>query len=176
LKFTPVDIPGVFLVDIEPIGDDRGFFARSWCRDEFASHGLDPSLVQCSISFNRLKATLRGMHYQVAPRQEAKLVRCTMGSIFDVVADLRAGAAVFPKWRGFELKATTHRMLFVPKGVAHGFVTLENNTEVLYQMSEVFDPGCARGFRWNDPAFGIEWPLAPVVMSERDRSYPDFSR
>jgi len=115
LKFTPVDIPGVFLVDIEPIGDDRGFFARSWCRDEFASHGLDPSLVQCSISFNRLKATLRGMHYQVAPRQEAKLVRCTMGSIFDVVADLRAGAAVFPKWRGFELKATTHRMLLSPR-------------------------------------------------------------
>jgi dTDP-4-dehydrorhamnose 3,5-epimerase len=175
MKFIPTGIAGAFLLELELIEDERGFFARSWCRDEFASQGLNPSLAQCNVSFSRRKGTLRGMHYQVLPHQEAKLVRCTMGRVFDVIADLRGGSPNSPKWRGFELSAKNRHMLFIPEDVAHGFITLEDNTEVLYQMSDIFDPICARGFRWDDPAFGIDWPISPKVMSDRDRSYPDFT-
>jgi dTDP-4-dehydrorhamnose 3,5-epimerase len=174
MKFLETKIPGVFEISIEPKTDERGFFARSWCAQEFESHGLNPRLAQCSISFNTHKGTLRGVHYQVAPYQEAKLVRCTRGAIFDVAIDLRPQSPTFKAWVSAVLTAELRNMLFVPEGCAHGFLTLENDTEVLYQMSEVFDPDSARGVRWNDPAFQIAWPARVEQISERDRTCPDF--
>jgi dTDP-4-dehydrorhamnose 3,5-epimerase len=174
MKFLETKIPGVFEISIEPKTDERGFFARSWCAQEFERHGLNPRLAQCSISFNTHKGTLRGVHYQVAPYQEAKLVRCTRGAIFDVAIDLRPQSPTFKAWVSAVLTAELRNMLFVPEGCAHGFLTLENDTEVLYQMSEVFDPDSARGVRWNDPAFQIAWPARVEQISERDRTCPDF--
>jgi dTDP-4-dehydrorhamnose 3,5-epimerase len=174
VKFTPTEIPGAFLVDIEPIEDQRGFFARTWCREEFSQQGLNPHLAQSSVSFNRSQGTLRGMHYQVSPHQEAKLVRCTMGTIYDVIVDLRADSPTLRRWIGIDLSAVNRRMLFIPEGLAHGFITLQDDTEVLYQMSCAYHAGSARGIRWDDPAFGIRWPTAPKLISERDRTYPDF--
>lgn len=173
--FTPTPIPGAWIVDIEPREDARGFFARSWCREEFSRHGLDARLVQCSISFNRRRHTLRGMHYQAEPHQEPKLVRCTRGRMWDVVLDLRRDSPAFRRWHGVELTAENRRALFVPAGCAHGFLTLEDNVEVLYQMGEFYHPESARGVRWNDPAFGIAWPADAPLLSERDASYPDFT-
>ncbi|HEX3159055.1 MAG TPA: dTDP-4-dehydrorhamnose 3,5-epimerase [Gemmatimonadaceae bacterium] len=174
MRFIETRIPGAFIVDIEPRRDERGFFARSWCRDEFRAAGLEADLAQCSISYNATRGTLRGMHYQAAPHGEAKLVRCTAGAIHDVIVDLRPGSPTFCQWVATELTASSHRMLYVPDGLAHGFQTLEDGSEVFYQMSVPYHASSARGVRWNDPAFDIAWPLAHPLLSERDRSYPDF--
>jgi len=174
MKFLETGIPGVFKIRIEPKPDERGFFARTWCPKEFESHGLDPKLAQCSISFNTHKGTLRGMHYQVAPYQETKVVRCTRGAIFDVAIDLRPQSRTFKSWVSDILTAEDRNMLCIPEGCAHGFLTLEDGCEVLYQMSEVFDAGAARGVRWDDPAFQIAWPGKVEVITERDRTYPNF--
>ncbi len=173
--FTGLQLQGAFTIDPEALEDERGFFARTWCHREFEAHGLNPRLVQCSISFNKKRGTLRGMHYQVKPYQEAKLVRCCRGAIYDVIIDLRPDSLTFKRWQAFELTADSRRMLYVPEGFAHGFQTLEDKTEVFYQMSEFYAPECARGLRWNDPAFGIRWPSGDLIISERDRSYPDFT-
>lgn len=172
MRFIPTPLDGAFVVELEPIEDERGFFARSFCEREFARHGLEPRIAQCNVSYNRRRGTLRGMHYSVAPHAEAKLVRCTSGAIFDVVVDLRPGSASLHRWYGVELSAANRRMLFVPTGLAHGFQTLTDDAEVFYQMSEFYDPECARGVRWDDPRFAISWPLADAVVSDKDRSYP----
>lgn len=172
MKFTETSLPGAYLIEIEPIEDERGFFARSWCREEFRERGLNPNLAQCNISFNRQKGTLRGMHYQIKPREEAKLVRCTRGAIYDVIVDLRPESPAHKKWIAVELTANNRKALYAPEGFAHGFQTLEDDTEVFYQMSEAYYPECARGVRWDDPVLGIEWPLAAVILSGKDSSYP----
>lgn len=164
------------MIEPEKLRDGRGFFARTFCRREFEEHGLDPDVVQCNISFNKRAGTLRGMHYQVAPYAEAKLVRCTAGAIYDVVVDLRPTSPSFKKYAAFELTAENCTMVYIPEGFAHGFQTLKDDTEVFYQMSQIYAPDCARGVRWNDPAFGIEWPAAERIMVERDQQYPDFQQ
>lgn len=173
--FTETDIPGVVIVDVEKIGDERGFFARSFCAEAFRKQGLVSSFVQANVSFNREPATLRGMHYQAEPQPEAKLVRCTRGAVFDVVVDLRPESPAFCRWIGMELAADDHRAVYVPPGCAHGFVTLEADSEIFYLMGAAYDPDLARGVRWNDPAFAIEWPIEPAVISVRDASFPDFA-
>jgi len=173
--FRDTKIRGAVEIHVEPKPDERGFFARTWCQGEFEKSGLNPRLVQCNISFNTRKSTLRGMHYQVALRAEAKLVRCTRGAIYDVVIDLRPGSPTFKKWIAVVLTAEKRNMIYVPEGCAHGFLTLADETEVFYQMSEFYSPESARGVRWNDPAFQIAWPEKAEVISERDRSYPDFA-
>jgi len=155
--------------------DERGFFARTFCRQEFEAHGLNPEVVQCNVSFNERKGTLRGMHYQAAPFAEAKLVRCTSGSIYDVIIDLRPTSATFKKHFAVELSAENGRMLYIPEDFAHGFQTLQNDTEVFYQMAQRYSAEHARGVRWNDPAFGIEWPEGERIIIERDQNYPDFA-
>lgn len=174
MLFTPVKLKGAFIIEPERLEDDRGFFARTWCQREFEAHGLSPRLVQCSISFSKTRGTLRGMHYQTAPYEEAKIVRCTMGAIYDVIIDLRPGSPTFKDHFAVLLTAETRKMLYVPEGCAHGFQTLEDNTEVVYQMSEFYHPD-VRGVRWDDPTFGIPWPPDERVISERDRTYPDFT-
>jgi dTDP-4-dehydrorhamnose 3,5-epimerase len=174
MKFTELELSGAFLVDLEPIEDERGFFARSFCRQEFAARGLNPAVAQCNISFNRQRGTLRGLHYQAPPKGEAKLVRCTRGALYDVVADLRPGSPTFCRWSAVQLSAENYQMLYIPAGLAHGFQTLRDDTELFYQMSEFYDPGSARGLRWDDPTFQINWPLPITAVSERDRSYPPF--
>ena len=175
MKFAETILRGAFVIEIESIEDERGFFARTFCRQEFEAHGLNPDLAQCSISFNRRKGTLRGMHYQVKPHEEAKVVWCIAGAIHDVIIDLRPASPTFKRWHAVELKAGTHRMVYVPEGVAHGFQTLKDDTVVFYQISEFHDATFARGVRWDDRAFRIVWPESPSTISERDRSYPDFS-
>jgi dTDP-4-dehydrorhamnose 3,5-epimerase len=174
MTFHETELPGVFEIHIERNTDERGFFARSWCRGEFEAHKLNPGLVQCNISFNTSKGTLRGIHYQSDPFGEAKVVRCTSGAIYDVVVDLRAGSPTFKKWAAVVLSSDNRHMLYIPEGIAHGFLTLADNTEVFYQMSEFYHPESANGVRWNDPAFQIAWPSKVEVISERDRTYPDF--
>lgn len=171
--FTETKLKGAYIIDPELIQDERGFFARTWCHQEFEARGFNPQLAQCSISFNVKKGTLRGMHYQVAPCEEAKLVRCTMGAIYDVIIDLRSESSTFKQWLAVELSANNRHMLYVPEGFAHGFQTTEDNTEVLYQMSEFYAPEYARGIRWNDSVFEIRWPVAERIMSARDQQYPD---
>lgn len=175
MKFVETPLKGAFIIELEPVVDERGYFARSWCRREFADHGLNLPLVQCNISFNRRKGTLRGMHYQTAPHAEAKLVRCTRGRIWDVIIDLRPDSATFKHWYGLELAAGGGRLLYVPEGFAHGFQTLTDETELFYQVSEAYHAECTRGVRWNDPAFGIEWPAREPIISPRDQSFPDFA-
>src|ERR1700690_1417856 len=172
--FQETKLAGVFEVDLELRTDERGFFARSWCRREFEEHGLNPSLAQCSVSFNKRKGTLRGMHFKAAPSPEVKLVRCTMGAIYDVVIDLRPQSPTFKKWIGIVLTPQNRHMIYVPEGCAHGFMTLQDESEIFYQISEFFAPELARGVRWDDPAFGVSWPERVEVISERDRTYPDF--
>lgn len=172
--FEDTEIPGVAVVDLERITDDRGFFARGFCAREFAERGLCESFVQANISFNRHRGTLRGMHYQAEPKPEPKLVRCTRGAIYDVAVDLRPDSPTLYRWAGRELTADNYRALFIPAGCAHGFVSLTDDTEVFYLMGAAYDPALARGVRWNDPAFAIVWPLQPTTLSERDASYPDF--
>lgn len=169
-------LKGVYIIEIDPTEDDRGFFARSFCAKEFEKYGLNPYVAQCSISYNEKKGTLRGMHYQVAPHEEAKLVRCTMGAIYDVGIDLRQDLPTFKEWVAIELTMSNHRMLYIPEGVAHGFQTLEDHTEVFYQMSEFYHPECSRGVRWDDPAFGIRLPLPIRVIKKEDLTYPDFKK
>ena len=172
--FTETKIPRVFEINLDLRTDDRGFFARSWCLREFEEHGLNPRTVQCNVSFNAKKGTLRGMHYQDAPFAEAKIVRCTQGSIYDVIVDLRPASKTFKQWVGLELTATQRNAVYIPEGCAHGFLTLEDNTELFYQMSEFYHPELSRGVRWNDPAFQIAWPAEVKTISERDATYPDF--
>lgn len=174
MEFVKTKLEGVFEIHIDPKCDERGFFARTWCTEEFQNHGLNPTLTQCSISFNTRKGTLRGIHFQGAPRQEAKLVRCTQGAIYDVAVDLRPNSPTFRQWVAATLTAENRHMFYVPEGCGHGFLTLEDNTEVFYQISEFYAAECSRGYRWSDPAFGIVWPDEVAVISERDRSYPDF--
>jgi len=172
--FIEIQLKGAYIIQPEKLEDERGFFARSWCEREFAAHNLNPRTVQCNISFNRKKGTLRGMHYQAAPRAEAKLVRCTRGTIYDVIIDLRPKSPTFKQHVAEVLTVDDHKMLYIPEGFAHGFQTLEDNAEVFYQISEFHAPECARGVRWNDPAFAIEWPISEPIMLKRDRNYPDF--
>jgi dTDP-4-dehydrorhamnose 3,5-epimerase len=173
--FTKTKIKDACIIDLEKHEDERGFFARSWSGDEFHAQSLTAKIVQCSVSMNYKKGTLRGMHYQAAPFREAKIVRCTQGAIYDVVLDLRQESVTFLQWIGVELTAANHKMFFIPEGCAHGFQTLEDQSEVFYQISEKYSPDHARGVRWNDLAFGIIWPLNVEVISERDNNYPDFT-
>jgi len=175
LKFIPTALEGAYIIDVEEIEDERGFFARSWCADELRFRGLDANLAQCSISFNKKRGTLRGMHYQGAPHEEAKIVRCTAGSIYDVIVDMRHESATFKQWLSVELSAENRRMIYVPVGFAHGFQSLIENTEVFYMVSEFYRPESSRSLRWNDPQFAIEWPHEEHrVISFRDRNCPDF--
>jgi len=176
LIFEPTSIPDVVVVRPERHDDERGFFARVWSADEFSGHGLDPRLVQTSVSWNRHRGTLRGMHYQVAPFEEAKLVACVRGAVHDVAVDLRPGSPSFRRWLGVRLDAQRLEMLYLPPGVAHGFLTLHDDTLVQYMISERYSPEHARGVRFDDPAIGIEWPETPRVVSERDRSFPLLER
>lgn len=172
--FSKTHLADAFIIDIEKKEDKRGFFARSWCRREFEAHGLTSNLVQCNISFNPLKGTLRGMHRQKKPFEEAKLVRCTKGAIYDVIVDLRENSPTYRKNLGVTLTDDNWRMIYIPEGFAHGFLTLKDNTEVFYQLSEYYMPDSQQGFRWNDPALAIIWPSKPVIISNRDRDYPDL--
>jgi dTDP-4-dehydrorhamnose 3,5-epimerase len=174
MHFSELGIAGAFEITIEPHSDERGFFGRSWCQREFEEKGLSSRLSQCNVSFNRRQGTLRGMHYQDAPFPECKLVRCTKGAIYDVVVDLRADSATFRRHCAAILAPQKLNMMYVPEGCAHGFLTLEDDTEVFYQMSEFYVPELSRGFRWDDPSFAINWPSPIKVISDRDRGYPDF--
>ncbi len=174
MLFTQTDLESAYIVEVERLEDERGFFARTWCQQEFSNWGLDANLLQCSISFNKKKGTLRGMHLQLPPSAETKLVRCTQGAIYDVIIDLRSSSRTYMQWTAVELTAENRKALYIPKGFAHGFQTLEDNTEIFYQMSEFYNPNFARGFRWNDPSFNIHWPEAVTIMSGRDREYKDF--
>ena len=174
MQFLETRLPGVFEIRPEPHCDHRGFFARTWCRDEFEAHGLNPRLVQCSISFNTSRGTLRGMHFQLAPHAETKLVRCTSGAIYDVILDLRTDSPTYREWVGVCLTAQNRHMIYVAEGCAHGFITMQDQTEVFYQMSDFHAPAAARGVRWNDPAFGIAWPTEVQVISDRDATWPAF--
>jgi dTDP-4-dehydrorhamnose 3,5-epimerase len=174
MKFTPTKITGAYLIEIEPILDERGFFARSFCTDEFQQHGLNANFVQCNVSFTSQRGTIRGMHYQVTPDTETKLVRCTRGAIYDVILDLRPESPTFKQWLAAELTADNHQMFYIPPGCAHGFQTLLDDTEVFYQMSGGYNADAARGVKWNDPAFRIKMPLVVTIINQRDLSYDDF--
>ena len=173
--FNKTNFRGVFIIEIEREEDERGFFARIWDKKEFERHNINSKIIQCSISFNKKKGTLRGMHYQVSPYEETKLVRCTRGKIFDVIIDLRRESSTFKQWFGIELSDENHKMIYVPKGFAHGFQTLKNNTEVFYQISEKYMSRYSRGIRWNDKAFKIKWPLKPTIISKKDYIYHSFN-
>lgn len=175
MKFSATPIGGAFVVDMERVEDERGFFARTWCADELAAHGLDSRLAQCSVSFNRVRGTLRGMHYQTAPEREVKLVRCTRGALYDVIVDARSGSPTEGRFFALELSADMPAMLYVPEGVAHGFITLADATEVAYAISTVYRPQSQAGFRWDDPHVGIPWPLRPMCISRKDRELPGFA-
>jgi dTDP-4-dehydrorhamnose 3,5-epimerase len=172
--FSQLPLNGAFLINIEPLEDERGFFARTFCKDEFKKHGIDFSCVQCNISFNKKKGTLRGMHYQAAPHEEAKIVSCIRGAIFDVIVDIRPDSPTFKKWYGTELSAKNHAMLYVPKGFAHGFQTLTDNAEVHYMMSEYYHPECASGIRWDDQVIMIKWPLQSKTIAKKDEEFADY--
>lgn len=172
MRFTETELRGVFVIEPERLEDERGFFARTFCRREFEQHGLTYDVAQCSISFNRKAGTLRGMHYQAPPHEEVKLVRVTRGAIYDVIIDLRPTSPTLYRWVAVNLTADNRRALYVPAGFAHGFETLEDSTEVFYQISTFYAPESLRGVRWDDPAFGITWPLAPTEMTPRDRNFP----
>jgi dTDP-4-dehydrorhamnose 3,5-epimerase len=172
--FTPTGLAGAYTIDLETRQDERGLFARVWCAREYAEHGLETQCAQISLSVNRLRGTLRGMHFQVAPHEEVKIVRCTRGVIHDVIIDLRPESPTYLRHFGVDLTAENRRQLYIPKGFAHGFQTLEDGCEVLYQMSEFYAPDAQRGVRWNDPIFGIAWPIPDPTLNDRDRSYPDF--
>ncbi len=175
MKLTELQIPGAWLFDVEPIFDERGFFARSLCVDTLAAQSLEVVMRQQSVSFNRLRGTLRGMHYQRAPHEEVKLVRVTHGRIYDVILDLRPGLPSYLQWYAVELSAENRRTLYIPKGVAHGYQTLEDHTEVFYQMAQDYVPGNSYGVRWDDPTFCIDWPIESPILSEADANYPLFT-
>jgi dTDP-4-dehydrorhamnose 3,5-epimerase len=170
--FNAMSLTGAYLIEPERIEDERGFFARTWCRDEFERHGLNTRVVQCNISYNVRRGTLRGMHYQEKPHEEAKLLRCTRGAIYDVIVDMRPDSATYRRWVSAELTADNRHLLYIPEGFAHGFQTLADETELFYQMTELFHPQSSRGVRHDDPVLGITWPLEVTVISEKDRGYP----
>jgi len=171
--FTETRLKGAYTIDIEPHEDARGFFARVWCKNEFAEQGLVSDLAQCNVAYNRRKGTLRGMHYLQAPHAEAKLIRCTKGAVYDVIIDLRPDSDSCRQWLALELSEDNHRALYVPEGFAHGYVTLRNDTELFYQMSQIYVPEADTGVRWNDPAFGIEWPdVGDMIIAEKDQLWP----
>ena len=172
MRFIELGLKGAFLIEIEPVNDERGFFARGWSRDELAAHGLKDDLSECNLSFNTQRGTLRGLHFQAAPFEQAKLVRCTQGSIYDVIVDLRPGSPTHGRWEALEITMENRRMVYVPQGFAHGFLTLRDATEVAYQMTANYAPSHARGIRWDDPSLRVTWPMAPTLISARDRSYP----
>ena len=174
MKISSTPLEGAKVVELEKVKDERGFFARSFCSHEFELHGLNPLVVQCNVSFNPRRGTLRGMHFQRPPHEETKLVRCTRGIIYDVIVDLRPESRTFRQWFAMELSATEGQALYVPPGLAHGFQTMTDDCEIFYQMSETYRPGAAGGVRWNDPAFSITWPHVNPIISSRDASFPDF--
>lgn len=176
MKFHATPLSGLYVVEIEALRDERGFFARSYCAREFSAHGVDFPVAQCNVSFNDKAGTLRGLHYQAAPHEEAKLVRCTRGALFDVAVDVRLDSPTYRRWYAVELTPDNGRMLFIPGGFAHGFQTLQDGTEISYVMSEFYHPDSARGLRWDDPAFAIDWPLANPIISDKDRSHPLLDR
>ena len=175
MKFLETPLSRAFLIDLEPHGDDRGSFARAFCKKEFAAQGLSPEFVQVNNSVSSLRGTLRGMHYQLPPCAETKLLRCVRGSVWDVIIDLRPNSPTFRQWYGAELSGANRRAMYVPKGFAHGFISLVDDVEVMYFVDEYYAPDHERGIRWNDPTFKIEWPIQPVVISEKDRGHPDFN-
>ena len=170
--FTDTELTGAFLIELEIITDERGFFARSYCQDEFKARGLNTNIAQCNISYNKLRGTIRGMHFQDAPYEEAKLVSCIRGSIYDVIIDLRRSSQTYCKWFSVELSDTDYKMLYVPEGFAHGFQALEDNATVFYQMFQFYKPEYSNGVRWDDPAFGIEWPLPVSCINTKDSGFP----
>ena len=172
--FKETKLKGAYIVEPERIEDRRGFFARTWCEQECKKQGINTKVVQCNVSFNKNKGTLRGMHYQAAPYGEVKLIRCTAGSIYDVIIDLRPDSETFKQWVSIELNSESLNMLYIPENFAHGFLTLEDCTEVFYQMSEFYYPDYTKGIRWNDPSFSIQWPIEVEIISDRDRNYPCF--
>ncbi len=175
MLFTETALKGAYIVDIKRLEDERGFFARGYCQQEFVAQQITSTVVQTNFSFNKKKGTLRGMHLQYAPYEETKLVRCTRGAIYDVIIDMRVDSETYTQWIGVELTAENYRMLFVPEGFAHGFITLTDNTDVCYQVSQFYTPGYEGGFRWDDPTFQIRWPIDPVIISEKDQAHPLFS-
>ena len=176
MLFKETMLPGAYVIELDKREDDRGFFARAWCTKEFAAHNLTSHVVQANTSFNKKMGTLRGMHYQIAPHPEAKLIRCIRGSIYDVIIDLRPASPTYKRWIGVELTAKNRSMLYVPENFAHGFITVEDDTEILYLVSEFYSPECERGVRYNDPAFGMMWPVKVQAMSSKDQTWPDYQR
>jgi dTDP-4-dehydrorhamnose 3,5-epimerase len=174
MQFTETGLEGAWIVDVEPMSDDRGFFGRTWCAKEFAEHGMVADMAQCNVSYNHRKGTLRGLHYQVPPAAEAKFVRCTAGAVHDVIVDVRPGSGTYLQWVGVDLTAENRRALYVPPMFAHGYLTLTDGAEVIYQVSEFYTPGAERGARYDDPAFGIDWPVAIEVVSEKDAGWAPF--
>lgn len=174
--FTKTKLEGAYIIDINKIEDDRGFFGRSWCQKEMEEHDLNGNVVQSNTSFNKEKGTLRGMHYQKHPFEETKLVRCTKGAVYDVIVDLRPDSPTFKKWIGVELSEDNHRMLYVPEKFAHGFLTLKDNTEVTYLVTQFYTPNSEGGLRWDDPEFEIEWPAEIRIVSERDGKHKNFDK
>jgi dTDP-4-dehydrorhamnose 3,5-epimerase len=175
LIFTETKLKGAFILEVKRIEDERGFFGRSWCKKEMEEHGLNSNVVQANVSFNHKKGTLRGMHFQFSPHQETKLVRCTKGAIYDVIIDLRKDSPTYKQWIGVELTEDNYKMLFVPEDFAHGFITLQDNTAVTYQVTQYYTPGAEGGIRWNDPAMAIEWPIPVEVISSKDKAHPDYA-
>lgn len=173
--FHATKLEGAFIIELERIEDQRGFFARAFCQREFSDHHLAADFVQCNISFNKHRGTLRGMHYQRAPYQEAKLVRCTAGAIYDVIIDLRPDSHTYLDWLAVELTAENRKMLYIPEDFAHGFITMADNTEIFYQMSQFYEPKSSCGLRWNDPLFNIHWPIPVSIISRTDQDYPDYT-
>lgn len=173
--FEPAEINGAFVVRMEPRTDERGWFARAWCEEEFRAHGLNVRAVQTNVSFNHRRGTIRGLHWQLEPYGEAKVVRCTAGAIFDVMADVRPGSPTYGRWQGTHLTAGDLQLVFVPEGCAHGYQALADESEVSYNASHAYAPGKERGVRWDDPAFGIAWPVTDVIVSEKDASWPDYA-
>jgi len=175
VQFIPAQLAGAYLIELEAYHDERGYFMRTWCRRELSEQGLNADLVQCSLSHNRRRGTVRGMHYQRPPHGETKIVRCSRGAIFDIIIDLRPDSPTHQRWQGFELTAENHRMLYIPPGMAHGFITLVDDSDVAYMMSDWHEPSSAAGVRWNDPQFDVRWPIPVAVIADRDKNYPDYS-
>ena len=175
MKFTNTKLDGAYIVEMEPISDHRGFFARAWCSQEFEAQGLIAQFVQANLTYSPKRGTVRGLHYQIAPHQEVKLVRCTRGATYDVIVDLRPDSPTYRQWLAVELTADNHRMIYIPAGFAHGYQILMKDTEVFYQVGQYYAPKYERGARWNDPAFGVEWPItSPLILSDKDKNWPDF--
>ena len=172
--FTPAELEGAYVIDLQLHADERGFFARVFCEEEMLAHGLASHVAQCNVSWNEKRGTLRGLHYQAAPHEETKIVRCTRGAIWDAIVDLRPDSPTYKRWTAVELNEDNRRMLYIPRGFAHGFITLTDGAEVFYWMGDPYAPGSARGVAWNDPAFSIAWPLEPIVISDGDRNHPRF--